>query len=184
MLVVESSYYLIYINYICLYSVVFFFLTPLFEPDIEKETFRLLFRPFAEKYARAMDSSWYKRAVDQHSIEPDSFVFSVPFNAGNVTPYRYPNHFNHLYKRREYFRKLHFQLFHHLFSFFFNFTQTCFSHSGQPQSISDRYSRGFYRDGTQSTSSCRRFTVSTFFIGLSLRQYYFDGKLASNISHL
>lgn len=131
-----------------------------------------------------MDSSWYKRAVDQHSIEPDSFVFSVPFNAGNVTPYRYPNHFNHLYKRREYFRKLHFQLFHHLFSFFFNFTQTCFSHSGQPQSISDRYSRGFYRDGTQSTSSCRRFTVSTFFIGLSLRQYYFDGKFASNISHL
>lgn len=41
-----------------------------------------LFRPFAEKYARAMDSSWYKRAVDQHSIEPESFVFSVPFDAG------------------------------------------------------------------------------------------------------
>ncbi|XP_016908841.1 voltage-dependent calcium channel subunit alpha-2/delta-3 isoform X4 [Apis cerana] len=39
--------------------------------------------PFAEKYARAMDSSWYKRAVDQHSIEPDSFVFSVPFNAAD-----------------------------------------------------------------------------------------------------
>ncbi|XP_076167136.1 voltage-dependent calcium channel subunit stolid isoform X2 [Ptiloglossa arizonensis] len=37
--------------------------------------------PFAQKYARAMESSWYKRAVDQHSIEPDSFVFSVPFNA-------------------------------------------------------------------------------------------------------
>lgn len=39
-------------------------------------------RRFAEKYARAMDSTWYKRAVDQHSIEPESFVFSVPFDAG------------------------------------------------------------------------------------------------------
>jgi len=29
-----------------------------------------------------MDSSWYKRAVDQHAIEPESFVFSVPFDAG------------------------------------------------------------------------------------------------------
>ncbi|XP_076758290.1 voltage-dependent calcium channel subunit stolid isoform X2 [Xylocopa sonorina] len=38
---------------------------------------------FADKYVRAMDSSWYKRAVDQHSIEPDSFVFSVPFDAAN-----------------------------------------------------------------------------------------------------
>ncbi|XP_076242434.1 voltage-dependent calcium channel subunit stolid isoform X2 [Calliopsis andreniformis] len=39
--------------------------------------------PFAEKYARAMDSSWYKRAVDQHSIEAESFVFSVPFDAAD-----------------------------------------------------------------------------------------------------
>jgi hypothetical protein len=29
-----------------------------------------------------MDTSWFKRAVDQHSIEPDSFVFSVPFDSG------------------------------------------------------------------------------------------------------
>jgi hypothetical protein len=29
-----------------------------------------------------MDSSWYQRAVDHHTIEPDSFVFSVPFNSG------------------------------------------------------------------------------------------------------
>lgn len=29
-----------------------------------------------------MDEVWYKRAVDQHSIEPESFVFSVPFNVG------------------------------------------------------------------------------------------------------
>jgi len=39
-------------------------------------------RRFAERHARAMDASWYKRAVDQHSIEPESFVFSVPFDAG------------------------------------------------------------------------------------------------------
>ncbi|XP_017878460.1 voltage-dependent calcium channel subunit alpha-2/delta-4 isoform X2 [Ceratina calcarata] len=48
--------------------------------DTDKSTDQTL---FAEKYARAMDSSWYKRAVDQHTIEPDSFVFSVPFDAAN-----------------------------------------------------------------------------------------------------
>ncbi|XP_029161776.1 voltage-dependent calcium channel subunit alpha-2/delta-3 isoform X2 [Nylanderia fulva] len=39
---------------------------------------------FAEKHSRAMDSTWYKRAVDQHSIEPESFVFSVPFDAADT----------------------------------------------------------------------------------------------------
>ncbi|XP_026319416.1 voltage-dependent calcium channel subunit alpha-2/delta-3 [Hyposmocoma kahamanoa] len=34
---------------------------------------------FSEKYARAYDSEWYRRAVEHHSIEPESFVFSVPF---------------------------------------------------------------------------------------------------------
>lgn len=29
-----------------------------------------------------MDQTWYKRAVDQHNFEPDSFVFSVPFDSG------------------------------------------------------------------------------------------------------
>lgn len=29
-----------------------------------------------------MDMTWYKRAVEQHSIEQDSFVYSVPFNSG------------------------------------------------------------------------------------------------------
>jgi hypothetical protein len=29
-----------------------------------------------------MDTTWFKRAVDQHNIEPDSFVFSVPFDSG------------------------------------------------------------------------------------------------------
>lgn len=28
---------------------------------------------------------WYKRAIDQHNIEPESFVFSVPFNSGYIS---------------------------------------------------------------------------------------------------
>uniref|UniRef100_A0A6P7F144 Voltage-dependent calcium channel subunit alpha-2/delta-3 isoform X2 n=1 Tax=Diabrotica virgifera virgifera TaxID=50390 RepID=A0A6P7F144_DIAVI len=38
---------------------------------------------FSENNVRAMDETWYKRAVDQHSIEPESFVFSVPFDIGS-----------------------------------------------------------------------------------------------------
>nr|CAD7588141.1 unnamed protein product [Timema genevievae] len=37
---------------------------------------------FSESNRRAIDEVWYKRAVDHYSIEPDSFVFSVPFDAG------------------------------------------------------------------------------------------------------
>ncbi|KRJ98676.1 voltage-dependent calcium channel subunit alpha-2/delta-3 isoform X1 [Drosophila yakuba] len=37
---------------------------------------------FSEDNVRAMDTSWYKRAIDQHSVEPDSFVYSVPFGSG------------------------------------------------------------------------------------------------------
>lgn len=40
------------------------------------------FRHFADLNAKAMDTSWFRRAVDQHAIEPDSFVFSVPFDSG------------------------------------------------------------------------------------------------------
>ncbi|XP_068916556.1 voltage-dependent calcium channel subunit alpha-2/delta-3 isoform X1 [Tenebrio molitor] len=36
---------------------------------------------FSESNVKAMDETWYKRAVDQHSIEPESFVFSVPFDS-------------------------------------------------------------------------------------------------------
>ncbi|XP_066903805.1 voltage-dependent calcium channel subunit alpha-2/delta-4 isoform X1 [Halyomorpha halys] len=38
---------------------------------------------FADANRHAMDEVWYKRAVDQHTIEPESFVFSVPSNAGS-----------------------------------------------------------------------------------------------------
>lgn len=33
---------------------------------------------------KAIDETWYKRAVDQYDIEPDSFVYSVPFDAGEA----------------------------------------------------------------------------------------------------
>ncbi|KAF7991299.1 hypothetical protein HCN44_002861 [Aphidius gifuensis] len=39
---------------------------------------------FAGMNKRAMDTSWYKRAAEQHAIEPLSFVFSVPFNAAEL----------------------------------------------------------------------------------------------------
>nr|XP_022915064.1 voltage-dependent calcium channel subunit alpha-2/delta-3 isoform X1 [Onthophagus taurus] len=35
---------------------------------------------FSQSNVRAIDEVWYKRAVDQHAIEPESFVFSVPFD--------------------------------------------------------------------------------------------------------
>ncbi|XP_034941199.1 voltage-dependent calcium channel subunit alpha-2/delta-4 isoform X2 [Chelonus insularis] len=40
---------------------------------------------FADMNKRAMDTSWYKRAAEQHAVEPESFVFSVPFNAAELT---------------------------------------------------------------------------------------------------
>lgn len=41
-----------------------------------------LLRHFSDLNAKAMDATWFKRAVDQHAVEPDSFVFSVPFDSG------------------------------------------------------------------------------------------------------
>ncbi|XP_015113118.1 voltage-dependent calcium channel subunit alpha-2/delta-3 isoform X1 [Diachasma alloeum] len=40
---------------------------------------------FADMNKRAMDTSWYKRAAEQHAIEPMSFVFSVPSNAAELS---------------------------------------------------------------------------------------------------
>ncbi|XP_037897519.1 voltage-dependent calcium channel subunit alpha-2/delta-3 isoform X2 [Glossina fuscipes] len=37
---------------------------------------------FSEENVRAIDMSWYKRAIDQHTVEQDSFVYSVPFGSG------------------------------------------------------------------------------------------------------
>lgn len=41
-------------------------------------------RHFSETNKKAIDEIWYKRAIDQHNIEPESFVFSVPFNSGYI----------------------------------------------------------------------------------------------------
>lgn len=41
---------------------------------------------FGERYPRATDEVWYKRAVEQHYMESSSFVYSVDFDAGR----RYP----------------------------------------------------------------------------------------------
>lgn len=42
-----------------------------------------LFRPeFSENNVRAVDEVWYKRAVEQYLIEPESFVYAVPFDVG------------------------------------------------------------------------------------------------------
>lgn len=48
-----------------------------------KKNTLFIFRHFSEKYSRAFDSEWYKRAVEHHAIEPESFVFSVPFRDGS-----------------------------------------------------------------------------------------------------
>ncbi|XP_068145663.1 voltage-dependent calcium channel subunit alpha-2/delta-3 isoform X4 [Drosophila tropicalis] len=37
---------------------------------------------FSQHNKRAIDEIWYKRAVDQHFIREESFVYSVPFDAG------------------------------------------------------------------------------------------------------
>lgn len=37
---------------------------------------------FSDLYSKANEAPWYKRAVDQHTIESESFVFSVPFDSG------------------------------------------------------------------------------------------------------
>lgn len=43
-----------------------------------------IYRPeFSEYNSRAIDEIWYKRAVEQHAIEPMSFVYSVPFEAAS-----------------------------------------------------------------------------------------------------
>ncbi|KAJ1526252.1 hypothetical protein ONE63_009407 [Megalurothrips usitatus] len=39
--------------------------------------------PFSEANRRSIDEVWYKRAVDQHRVEPESFVYSVPFDGGH-----------------------------------------------------------------------------------------------------
>ncbi|KAI8121433.1 Voltage-dependent calcium channel subunit alpha-2/delta-3 [Lucilia cuprina] len=39
---------------------------------------------FSEHNNKAIDEIWYKRAVDQHFVREESFVYSVPFDAGET----------------------------------------------------------------------------------------------------
>lgn len=44
----------------------------------------LFFRnEFSETNRRAIDEIWYRRAVEQHLTDPNSFVFAVPFDAAH-----------------------------------------------------------------------------------------------------
>ncbi|XP_037933678.1 voltage-dependent calcium channel subunit alpha-2/delta-3 isoform X2 [Teleopsis dalmanni] len=38
---------------------------------------------FSERNKHSIDEIWYKRAVDQHFVREESFVYSVPFDAGD-----------------------------------------------------------------------------------------------------
>jgi voltage-dependent calcium channel alpha-2/delta-3 len=38
---------------------------------------------FSETNKKAIDEIWYRRAVEQHFIEANSFVYAVPFDAAN-----------------------------------------------------------------------------------------------------
>ncbi|XP_044257646.1 voltage-dependent calcium channel subunit alpha-2/delta-3-like [Tribolium madens] len=39
-------------------------------------------REFGDLHSEAIDETWYKSAVIQHRYDPESFVYSVPFNSG------------------------------------------------------------------------------------------------------
>lgn len=50
-----------------------------------KKKLNLNFREtFSEHNNKAIDEIWYKRAVDQHFVREESFVYSVPFDAGET----------------------------------------------------------------------------------------------------
>lgn len=45
-----------------------------------------MYRHFSEVNNEATDEVWYKRAVEYHYNNPNSFVFSVPFDIGDKRP--------------------------------------------------------------------------------------------------
>lgn len=34
-------------------------------------------------HSKSIEETWYKSAVNQHSVDPESFVYSVPFDSGS-----------------------------------------------------------------------------------------------------
>lgn len=55
----------------------------LFTTTTNFATVNSLRNEFSETNKRAIDEIWYRRAVEQHFIEPDSFVYAVPFDAAS-----------------------------------------------------------------------------------------------------
>jgi len=50
--------------------------------DYLDEDISLMDDHFSKLYPRAIDEVWYKRAVEQYYVGPESFVFSVPIEDG------------------------------------------------------------------------------------------------------
>jgi voltage-dependent calcium channel alpha-2/delta-3 len=42
----------------------------------------MIFRQFSSHHNRAIDELWYKRAVEQHMVHQESFVYSIPHDCG------------------------------------------------------------------------------------------------------
>ncbi|KAG8235605.1 hypothetical protein J437_LFUL014649, partial [Ladona fulva] len=53
-------------------------------PGNEIEDHYVCISLFGESNRRAIDEVWYKRAVEQYAVEPESFVFTVDFEAGDA----------------------------------------------------------------------------------------------------
>lgn len=49
--------------------------------------FLSIFRPFFESHTKATDELFYRRAVDFYYVNSSAFVFAVPFDAGNYSPF-------------------------------------------------------------------------------------------------
>jgi len=47
-----------------------------------KNFFCLFFRQFGDVHNRSVEEVWYKRPVLYRNLNPQAFVFSVPFNSG------------------------------------------------------------------------------------------------------
>jgi hypothetical protein len=41
------------------------------------------YRDFGDLHTHSIDEPYYRSAVLQHGIDPESYVFAVPFDAGN-----------------------------------------------------------------------------------------------------
>nr|XP_024215469.1 voltage-dependent calcium channel subunit alpha-2/delta-3 isoform X2 [Halyomorpha halys] len=98
---------------------------------------------FSNIHNRATDETWYKRAVEQYYVEPDSFVYSVPFDAGdkNDTLVTATHAVFHSEGSREAPAAVVGFQFHHsaLFALFKNITSSCEEKSCEKTCDSDAY---------------------------------------------